>query len=376
MKMSKKITMLLLLILVLVFVQLLTACGLKEKSGNQDQAKASGSFAAALNQQDGSHSSVEDEATSAKALLGDTEQPMNSEDSGESKGADSNREEQRLTDKKEALGEETEQKGQADSTGITGITGIAGSVDRTEGTESKVSLESVVGAEGVKSVKSEESENAMDSVNNNKVLKDNKENTDGMERTKQIGAKEATESDGVQPAKQSGIARGTESEGGTAKQEGKSGPTSERTVEVKPTAKSAPKATASGNDGVKKNTGPVRIGWSEFFDGEDQTTPSERFWDLSGQEVTINGFMGEVLSFDENWFLLIPEPGAECPFDNGDETYWNKIMIVFVPDDVKLRYKSEPLQITGRLDVGIKIDESGYKTMFRLYDASFKELKE
>lgn len=124
-----------------------------------------------------------------------------------------------------------------------------------------------------------------------------------------------------------------------------------------------------------KKTGPVKIGWSEFFDGDDQTTPSDRFWDLSGSTVTIKGFMGEVLSFEKNWFLLIPEPGAECPFDNGDETYWNKIMIVFVPEDVKLRYKSEPLEITGRLDVGIKIDESGYKTMFRLYDASFKEIK-
>ncbi|MGG4555242.1 hypothetical protein [Paenibacillus humicus] len=124
-----------------------------------------------------------------------------------------------------------------------------------------------------------------------------------------------------------------------------------------------------------KGTGPAKIGWSEFFDGDDQTTPSDRFWDLSGSTVTIKGFMGEVLSFEKNWFLLIPEPGAECPFDNGDETYWNKIMIVFVPDDVKLRYKSEPLEITGRLDVGIKIDESGYKTMFRLYDASFKEIK-
>ncbi|GAA0133381.1 hypothetical protein YSY43_02210 [Paenibacillus sp. YSY-4.3] len=124
-----------------------------------------------------------------------------------------------------------------------------------------------------------------------------------------------------------------------------------------------------------KKAGPVKIGWSEFFDGDDQTTPSDRFWDLSGSTVTIKGFMGEVLSFDKNWFLLIPEPGAECPFDNGDETYWNKIMIVFVPNDVKLRYKSEPLEITGRLDVGIKIDESGYKTMFRLYDASFKEIK-
>ncbi|MCA1294434.1 hypothetical protein LBW89_15500 [Paenibacillus sp. alder61] len=126
----------------------------------------------------------------------------------------------------------------------------------------------------------------------------------------------------------------------------------------------------------KPAKGPQTISWSGFFDGEDQTTPSEQFWDLSGTTVTIKGFMGEVLSFEKNWFLLIPEPGAECPFDNGDETYWNKIMIVFVPDDVKLRYKSEPLQVTGRLDVGIKIDESGYKTMFRLYDAKFKEIKE
>lgn len=137
--------------------------------------------------------------------------------------------------------------------------------------------------------------------------------------------------------------------------------------------------TSQGNkaaSGVKDKKGAQPIGWSQFFDGDDQTTPSEAFWDLSGSTVTIKGFMGEVLSFENNWFLLIPEPGAECPFDNGDETYWNKIMIVFVPEDVKLRYKSEPLEITGRLDVGIKIDESGYKTMFRLYDASFKEIKE
>ncbi|RIX60630.1 hypothetical protein D3P08_02145 [Paenibacillus nanensis] len=119
-----------------------------------------------------------------------------------------------------------------------------------------------------------------------------------------------------------------------------------------------------------------QIGWSEFFDNEEQTTPSDRFWDLSDERKTvqIKGFMGEVLSFDSNWFLLIPEPGAECPFDNGDETYWNKIMIVFVKDGSKLRYTSDPIQVTGRLDVGVKVDESGYKTMFRLYDAKFETL--
>ncbi|MEW9701579.1 hypothetical protein [Paenibacillus sp. SI8] len=135
-------------------------------------------------------------------------------------------------------------------------------------------------------------------------------------------------------------------------------------TEALPSAK--PKAESPSNE----------INWSQFFDDDKQDKPSEHFWGMSGKTVQIKGFMGEVLSFDKHWFLLIPKPGAECPFDNGDETYWNKIMIVFVPDNVKLRYTSGPLMITGKLDVGIKLDESGYKTMFRLYDASFEKIKE
>ncbi|WP_168121527.1 hypothetical protein [Paenibacillus sp. HB172176] len=139
-----------------------------------------------------------------------------------------------------------------------------------------------------------------------------------------------------------------------------------------PLATSVPAATVASS---KKYT---PISWNGFFDNEDQSTPSDAFWDLSeaNKTVQIKGFMGEVMSFENNWFLLIPEPGAECPFDNGDETYWNKIMIVFVKDSDKLRYTSAPLQLTGRLDVGIKVDESGYKTMFRIYDAKVEVLKD
>ncbi|MFE6795483.1 hypothetical protein [Paenibacillus chitinolyticus] len=134
-------------------------------------------------------------------------------------------------------------------------------------------------------------------------------------------------------------------------------------------------ASAKPTAAPAKSSSPV-LKWTEFFDDEKQATPSNKFWDLNGKSVEIRGFMGEVLSFDKHWFLLIPAPGAECPFDNGDETYWNKIMIVFVPKETKLRYTSGPLKIKGRLDVGIKVDESGYKTMFRLYDASFESIKE
>ncbi|WP_405082446.1 hypothetical protein ACI48J_08405 [Paenibacillus chitinolyticus] len=156
-----------------------------------------------------------------------------------------------------------------------------------------------------------------------------------------------------------------------------------------PAASAPPQKNASAGTGpadktpaaAKPAAAPAKsssnvLKWTEFFDDEKQATPSNKFWDLNGKSVEIRGFMGEVLSFDKHWFLLIPAPGAECPFDNGDETYWNKIMIVFVPKETKLRYTSGPLKIKGRLDVGIKIDESGYKTMFRLYDASFESLKE
>lgn len=121
--------------------------------------------------------------------------------------------------------------------------------------------------------------------------------------------------------------------------------------------------------------GVVEIGWAEFFDDERQDRPSEKFWSLSEQRrtVALRGFMGEVFSFEKRWFLLIPAPGAECPFDNGDGTYWNKIVIVFPSPKTPIRFIPGPLKVVGRLDVGIKIDESGYKTMFRLYDAAVEK---
>lgn len=153
-------------------------------------------------------------------------------------------------------------------------------------------------------------------------------------------------------------------------------------VKTEKTAKQAASKKSETSKSQKPKTSrpasssPEPIAWSEFFDDDKQDTPSNKFWDLNDQTVTINGYMGEVLSFEKHWFLIIPKPGAECPFDNGDETYWNKIMIAFVPDDVKLRYNSSALKITGQLNVGIKIDESGYKTMFRLYNAKFEEINE
>ncbi|GKS12487.1 hypothetical protein YDYSY3_34870 [Paenibacillus chitinolyticus] len=197
----------------------------------------------------------------------------------------------------------------------------------------------------------------------------------------------ATPSASPGPAPRQSPALGAAAAGGSAQPA--AAPSGGTAAGTAPAASAPPQKNASAGSGTAdktpaaakpsaapaKSSSPV-LKWTEFFDDEKQATPSNKFWDLNGKSVEIRGFMGEVLSFDKHWFLLIPAPGAECPFDNGDETYWNKIMIVFVPKETKLRYTSGPLKIKGRLDVGIKIDESGYKTMFRLYDASFESIKE
>jgi hypothetical protein len=151
---------------------------------------------------------------------------------------------------------------------------------------------------------------------------------------------------------------------------------SDMTAAAAPRSMPASKAAIATASAVKPADGIQEIKWSGFFDDDKQSTPAEQFWDMNGQTVSIKGYMGEVLSFEKSWFLVIPSPGAECPFDNGDEAYWNKIMIAFTDKGEKLRFTPGPLQITGRLDVGVMVDESGYKTMFRLYEAKLEKLKE
>ncbi len=171
-------------------------------------------------------------------------------------------------------------------------------------------------------------------------------------------------------------------------QEEKGAPRQDETVNVKadeetietetrddePIKEETAKTAQANSSQTIENEDEIKITWDDFFDEDRQTEPSKKFWQLKGETVELKGWMGEVLSLSQGWFLLIPAPGADCPFCSEDESYWNEIMIVFVEDKKELRHTNEPLLVRGRLDVGIKIDESNYKTMFRLYDATFETL--
>jgi len=180
-----------------------------------------------------------------------------------------------------------------------------------------------------------------------------KESVQVMENSEKATDKQRTAADQNKPAEQAVAAQSP----------------NKQTDAVPPTAPPPPPKATKVN-----GAGQPIISFSDFFDSDDRSTPSDRFWDLKGTEVEIKGFMGEVISMEKHWFLLIPEPGAECPFDNEDGTLWNEIMIVFVNKDDKLRYTQGPLKVKGTLDVGIKVDQSGYRTMFRLQNASFESM--
>ncbi|MGD6968093.1 hypothetical protein ACQCVP_16825 [Rossellomorea vietnamensis] len=114
------------------------------------------------------------------------------------------------------------------------------------------------------------------------------------------------------------------------------------------------------------------ITWQDFFDDSSQSEPSEKLKALNGQKVKITGFMGDALDFKGGWFLMIETDGGDCPFCSADESYWNKVMVIFAKNKNYLRNIPGGVEAEGILDVGIKEDETGYNTMFRLYDAEFR----
>lgn len=150
----------------------------------------------------------------------------------------------------------------------------------------------------------------------------------------------------------------------------------EKVAEVAATKLTSQVVKPTTTSSVKEATGEaVPITWNDFFDNGDQTKASKKFQSLSGEKIVFEGYMGEIINMNKGWFLLIQKPGAECPFCSNDQTFWNKIMIVFVKNPEHLRYIQGKVRVTGTLDVNVKQDESGYTTMFRIYHATFESAK-
>jgi hypothetical protein len=120
----------------------------------------------------------------------------------------------------------------------------------------------------------------------------------------------------------------------------------------------------------------TRVRFSDFYIGPTyQPAPglmpdfriSPKIQGLNGQRVEILGFMDGILPRDGMFFMLLKEPLIACPFHSMDFDWGN-----FAPVFLKKRtaYIDGPIKVTGRLEVGKKLDETGFTSYVRIYDAT------
>ena len=102
---------------------------------------------------------------------------------------------------------------------------------------------------------------------------------------------------------------------------------------------------------------------------------SPRLKGLNGQQVEMRGYMAPPLKPKLDFFVLTRQPLASCPFCTSAADWPPDIVLVLMPDGKELDPSIRPLQINGRLEVGIKQDqETGFVSLVRLYAESVKEI--
>ncbi|WP_291429205.1 hypothetical protein [Deinococcus sp.] len=95
---------------------------------------------------------------------------------------------------------------------------------------------------------------------------------------------------------------------------------------------------------------------------------SSKLKSLSGQKVTMSGYMAPPLKPKLDFFVLTREPMSTCPFCTTAADWPADIVLVIMPDGKELEPSVRGLTVTGRLDIGVKKDdETGFVSLVRLY---------
>lgn len=126
---------------------------------------------------------------------------------------------------------------------------------------------------------------------------------------------------------------------------------------------------------------PARIRFGDFYIGETyevgpgmrpELKLSPRIAALQGQQVELLGFMDGILPRDGMYFMIIKEPTFLCPFHTTSFD-WAGFAAVFLRRATE--YMDGPIRVSGRLDVGRKLDEMGLESYVRIYDATVERVR-
>ncbi|CAM3493228.1 DUF3299 domain-containing protein [Deinococcus saxicola] len=89
---------------------------------------------------------------------------------------------------------------------------------------------------------------------------------------------------------------------------------------------------------------------------------------LSGQTITMTGYMAPPLKPRLDFFVLTREPMSTCPFCTTAADWPADIVLVIMPPGRELDPTTRGLNVTGRLEIGVKRDdETGFVSLVRLY---------
>jgi hypothetical protein len=89
---------------------------------------------------------------------------------------------------------------------------------------------------------------------------------------------------------------------------------------------------------------------------------------LSGQQASMTGFMAPPLKPKLDFFVLTKAPMSSCPFCSTAADWPPDIVLVIMPDGRTLTPSTGALRVSGRLEYGVKKDETtGFVSLVRLY---------
>ena len=123
---------------------------------------------------------------------------------------------------------------------------------------------------------------------------------------------------------------------------------------------------------------PAGIRFSEFYaaGGSRGLVFSEKLRELNNNSVVMSGFMAPPLKPALDFFVLTSRPLSICPFCDTDASWPADIVVVYLRDGETTVATINPLQVTGRLELGSYTDEiTGFVSQIRIYADRIEQIR-
>lgn len=134
------------------------------------------------------------------------------------------------------------------------------------------------------------------------------------------------------------------------------------------TAPSAPLASATPS--LLVGDPPYKLDFAQMYSGRSVRyglTLSDYLKALDGQQVTMEGYMAPPLKIALDFFVLTEVPMSLCPFCSSNADWPDNIVLVYMNGQT-VESTSSPIRVTGRLEVGSKVDDqTGFVSQVRIY---------